>query len=319
MKDKLIVSSSPHLRGRRTTTGIMLDVIIAMLPAVAASIVYFGYRAAILIAVCVATCVLSEWICRLIMKRENTIFDLSAVVTGILLAFNLPVGLNPAIAVIGSVVAIVVVKQMFGGLGQNFVNPALTARIVLMVSFPTQMTTWNLPFYYTQGSLDSTTTATVLGGGDVSLLNMFLGNQAGCIGETCAVALIAGGIYLLIRRVINPIIPGCYLATVALFALIYGAATGENIGIFILTNLLSGGLLLGAIFMATDYATTPINWRGKIIFGIGCGILTMVIRLFGSLPEGVSFSIIIMNILTPHIERFTAPKPFGKERKKNEA
>ncbi len=319
MKDKLIVSSSPHLKGRRTTTGIMLDVIIALMPALIASIVYFGYRAAILIAVCVATCVVSEWVCRLVMKRENTISDLSAVVTGLLLAFNLPVGLHPVMAAIGSVIAIVVVKQMFGGLGQNFVNPALTARIVLMVSFPTQMTTWNEPFYYTYGSLDATTTATVFGGGNVSVLDMFLGNQAGCLGETCALALILGGIYLVIRRVINPLVPLCYMGTVALFTLIYSACTGGNIGVDILTQLLSGGLMLGAIFMATDYATTPLNWRGKVIFAIGCGIITMVIRLFGSLPEGVSFSIILMNIITPLIEKATAPRPFGKERKKNEA
>ena len=319
MKDKLIVSSSPHLRSRRTTTGIMLDVIIAMMPALIASIVFFGYRAAILIAVCVATCIVAEFVCRKVMKRENTIMDLSAVVTGILLAFNLPAALNPVMAAIGSVIAIVVVKQMFGGLGQNFVNPALTARIVLMVSFPTPMTTWNDPFVlWGSWGADATTTATVLGGQNVSLLDMFLGNQAGSLGETCALALIIGGIYLVIRKVINPIIPLCYIGTVALFALIFGAATGENIGVFILTHLLSGGLMLGAIFMATDYATTPINWKGKIIFGIGCGILTMVIRLFGSLPEGVSFSIIIMNIITPLIEKATRPRPFGKERKQSE-
>ena len=318
MKDNLIVSSSPHLRRGRTTQGIMLDVIIALVPALVASIIFFGWRAAILIATCVATCVVAEWVSRKIMKRDNTIMDLSAVVTGILLAFNLPAGLNPIMAGIGSVIAIIVVKQMFGGLGQNFVNPALTARIVLMVSFPTPMTTWVKPFFYDWGGLDAASTATVLGGGNVSLLDMFLGNQAGSLGETCAVALIAGGIYLLVRRVISPIIPGCYLATVTIFALIYGAATGENIGVFILTHLLSGGVMLGAIFMATDYATTPLNWRGRIIFGIGCGILTMVIRLFGSLPEGVSFSIILMNILTPLIEKATRPRPFGKERKKNE-
>ena len=317
MKDKLIVSSSPHLRARRTTTGIMLDVIIALMPALVASIIYFGYRAAIIIAVCVATCVVAEFVSRKIMKRDNTICDLSAVVTGILLAFNLPAGLNPVMAAIGSVVAIIVVKQMFGGLGQNFVNPALTARIVLMVSFPTPMTTWDSPFYY-WGGTDAATTATVFGGEHVSILNMFLGNQAGSLGETCALALLLGGIYLVVRRVISPIIPVCYLGTVALFALIFGACTGENIGEFILTHLLSGGLMLGAIFMATDYATTPINWRGKIIFGIGCGIRTMVIRLFGSLPEGVSFSIILMNILTPLIEKATRPRPFGKERKRNE-
>lgn len=320
MKDKLIVSSSPHLKCGRTTTGIMLDVIIALIPALVASIVYFGYNAAILVAVCVGTCIVSEWLCRIIMRRDQTVGDLSAIVTGLLLAFNLPVGLHPVMAGIGSVIAIVVVKQMFGGLGQNFVNPALAARIVLMVSFPTQMTTWNAPFFYTNGGLDGTTTATVLGGNtDVTLLDMFLGNQAGCLGETCAAALILGGLYLVVRRVINPIIPLCFMGTVTIFALIASPIMGQNIGVGILTHLLSGGVMLGAIFMATDYATSPMNWRGKIIFGIGCGVITMMIRLFGSLPEGVSFSIIIMNILTPHIERATKPRPFGKERKKNEA
>lgn len=320
MKSKLIVSSSPHLRCGRTTTGIMLDVIIALIPALVASIVYFGYNAAILVAVCVGTCIVAEWLCRIIMRREQTVGDLSAIVTGLLLAFNLPVGLHPVMAAIGSVIAIVVVKQMFGGIGQNFVNPALAARIVLMVSFPTQMTTWNEPFFYINGGLDGTTTATVFGGNtDVSLLDMFLGNQAGCLGETCAAALILGGLYLIVRRVINPIIPLCFMGTVTIFALIASPIMGQNIGVGILTHLLSGGVMLGAIFMATDYATSPMNWRGKIIFGIGCGVITMMIRLFGSLPEGVSFSIIIMNILTPHIERLTKPRPFGKERKKNEA
>ena len=222
MKEKLLVSSSPHLRCGRTTNRIMLDVIIAMMPAVIASCIFFGVRALIIVAVCVATCVVSEFVCRKVMKRENTIADLSAVVTGILLAFNLPVSLHPVMAAIGSVVAIVVVKQMFGGLGQNFVNPALAARIVLLVSFPAQMSTWNAPFYYLGGT-DSITTATPLGilsegGGEMpSYLDLFLGNHGGSLGETCALALILGGIYLVIRRVINPLIPLCYMATVVIF------------------------------------------------------------------------------------------------------
>lgn len=322
MKENLLVSSSPHLRGGRKTSMIMLDVIIALMPAVIASGIIFGPRALLILAITTATCVAAEWVSRKVMKRENTIMDLSAVVTGILLAFNLPVSIHPVMAAIGGVIAIVVVKQMFGGLGQNFVNPALTARIVLMSSFPSQMSTWYKPFYYTLGtdSADALTTASPLGvlsegsGQMPSYLDLFLGNNAGSLGETCALALILGGLYLIVRRVISPIIPVCYLATVVIFALIFGRD--------ILVELMSGGLLLGAFFMATDYATTPINWKGKIVFAVGCGILTMVIRLFGSLPEGVSFSIILMNIAAPHIERLTRPRAFGKarkERRKNEA
>ncbi len=318
MKENLLVSSSPHLRGGRKTNMIMLDVIIALMPAVIASCIIFGWRAAIILGITTGVCVVSEWLSRLIMKRDNTIWDLSAVVTGILLAFNLPVSIHPIMAGIGGVVAIVVAKQMFGGLGQNFVNPALTARIVLMVSFPSQMSTWTKPFEY---GYDAMTTASPLGilaeSGDTpmpSYLDLFLGNHAGSLGETCALAIILGGAYLLVRRVISPIIPGCFLATVVIFSLIFQRD--------ILVDLLSGGVLLGAFFMATDYATSPINWRGKIVFGIGCGIITMLIRIFGAMPEGVSFSIILMNIVTPHIERLTRPRAFGKarkERKNNEA
>lgn len=322
MKENLLVSSSPHIRGGRKTNMIMLDVIIALMPAVAASCVFFGWRAAIILAITTGVCVISEWLSRIIMKRDNTIWDLSAVVTGILLAFNLPVSIHPVMAGIGGVVAIVVAKQMFGGLGQNFVNPALTARIVLMVSFPAQMSTWYKPFFYTMGNTapEALTTASPLGvlnegSGELpSYLDLFLGNHAGCLGETCALALILGGLYLIVRRVISPIIPGCYLATVVIFSLIFQRD--------ILVDLLSGGVLLGAFFMATDYATSPINWRGKIIFAVGCGIITMLIRIFGAMPEGVSFSIILMNIVTPHIERITRPRAFGKarkERKNNEA
>ena len=315
--DKLIVSASPHIREEISTKRIMLDVIIAMVPAMIASVVIFGPRTLLIIAVSVLSCVGSEFLARKIMKRDNIIGDLSAVVTGILLALNLPVSINPLIAVLGGVIAIVVVKQMFGGIGQNFVNPALTARIILMNSFPTKMTTWTPAFAYLSKT-DALTTATPLGmiGTEAAdqlpeLPELFLGMHGGCIGETCAVALLIGGLYLIFRRVISPVIPVCMLGTVAVISLIAGRD--------VLVDLLSGGLLLGAIFMATDYTTSPITRNGRIVFAIGCGVLTMVIRIFGSLPEGVSYSIVLMNILVPLIERITRPRPFGKERAKREA
>ena len=318
MDQKLIVSPSPHLKSGETTNKIMLDVIIALIPALVASVILFGFRSLLIVAVCVSTCVAAEFICRKVMKRDNTIGDLSAVVTGLLLAFNLPVTIHPLIAVLGGVVAIVVVKQMFGGIGQNFVNPALTARIVLMVSFPAAMSNWVEPLFYRSGQpMDAMTTATPLklmaDGSQNSLpdlLHMFTGIRAGCLGETCAVALLLGGIYLVVRRVITPLIPLCYIGTV--FALTW------MLGQDPVYAVLSGGLLLGAIFMATDYTTSPLTRSGKVIFALGCGILTVLIRRFGALPEGVSFSIILMNILVPHIERLTRPKPFGEGGKHRE-
>ena len=317
---RLLVSASPHIHAPETTRGIMLDVILALLPALAAAIWLFGSRAAVLTAVCVGTAVLAEWLSRKAMKRPNTIGDLSAVVTGLLLALNLPATLPLWMAAIGSVIAIVVVKQMFGGIGQNFVNPALTARIILMVSFPTAMARWVAPFE-NAWSADAVTQATPMaslaaGGNAVSdslpsLSQMLFGLHGGSMGEVCSLALLLGGAYLLIRRVISPIIPVAYLGTVALWML----AAGHGDLTFVAYELLGGGLLLGAIFMATDYTTSPITAKGKWIFGIGCGIITSVIRLYGSLPEGVSFSIILMNILVPHIERLTKPRAFGAEKK----
>ena len=310
--DKLIVSSSPHLNGKRTTQNIMLDVIIGLAPAMLASIVYFGVKAAAVILTCVASCVLSEFLCRKVMKRPQTVGDLSCVVTGVLLALNLPATIHPLIAVFGSVVAIVVVKQMFGGIGQNFVNPALTARIILMNSFPARMTHWVAPFDYA-ATADSITTATPLGilkegGGDLpSYLDLFLGRTGGCLGETCALAILIGGLYLIFRRVISPVIPVTYLATAAVFSLLFGRDP--------IFDLLSGGLMLGAFFMATDYTTSPLYFWGRVVFAIGCGALTLVIREFGSLPEGVSYSILLMNILTPLIERYIKPKAFGSPKK----
>mgnify|MGYP005775720543 FL=1 len=314
--EKFLVSSSPHLRSGTSTQRIMLDVIIALCPALIASFVFFGPRALLLVAVTVLSCVLSEYVSRKIMKRSNTVPDLSCIVTGLLLAFNLPVSLNPLMAAFGGMVAIVVVKQMFGGIGQNFVNPALTARIILMNSFPADMSAWTPAFGWLNGT-DATTTATPLGvlkeGGDFTFshLDLLLGNTGGCLGETCALALILGGMYLMVRRVISPVIPVTYLATVAVISLIAGRDP--------LVDLLSGGLLIGAFFMATDYTTSPISRNGRIVYALGCGVFTMLIRMFASLPEGVSYSIVLMNILVPLIERFTLPKPFGSQKKARES
>ena len=302
-KDKLIVCPSPHLRHEDSTKGIMLDV---------AGVVLFGPRAAAVLAVTIVTALLSEWICCKIRKIPNTLGDLTAVVTGLLLGMNLPVGLPLWMAAVGSAVSIVIVKQMFGGLGHNFANPAITGRIVLMVSFPTAMTTWVQPFDW-MNKTDAIATATPLAGGQAGLRELFLGLRGGCIGEVCAAALLVGGVYLLLRRVITATTPLAFILTVGGMMWIFG----ENP----LQQMLSGGLLLGAIFMATDYVTSPSGWKGQLIFGIGCGLITAVIRHFGSLPEGVSYSILLMNILTPYINRLTAPKPFGtfKEKKRKEA
>lgn len=329
MTKKLTVSASPHVRSSETTTGIMLDVIISLVPALIMSIVYFGTRALALAAVTIGSAVLAEYVSRKVMKRNGTLGDLSAVVTGLILALNLPSTLPLWMGAIGSVVAIVVVKQMFGGIGQNFVNPAMTARIILMVSFPTAMAKWVAPF--TNGwSADAVTTATPMAslaaakGGDLSLAGdlpsltqMLIGYHGGSMGEVCSLALLAGALYLLLRRVISPAIPFSFIGTVAVCMLIAGKGNLQ----FLAYELLGGGLFLGAFFMATDYTTSPLNLKGRIVFGIGCGLITSVIRIFGSLPEGVSFSIILMNILVPHIERLTTSKPFGfvKEKKEKEA
>ncbi|MBQ6626947.1 MAG: RnfABCDGE type electron transport complex subunit D [Ruminococcus sp.] len=306
MDNKMYVSSSPHFRCNTSTTKIMLDVIIALVPAVIASVIFFGPYSLMLIGVCIASCVICEYISRKIMKRDTTIGDLSAVVTGLLLALNLPVNINPLIAVFGSIVAIVVVKQMFGGIGMNFVNPAIAARIVLLVSFPNAMMTWVEPFWYKAG-VDATTSATPLVTGDVSYVNLLLGNHGGSLGETCAVALLLGGVYLVIRKVISPIIPCVYILSAGVMSLVLGQDP--------IYQILSGGLLLGAIFMATDYVTSPYTKWGKVIFAIGCGVLTILLRTFSNMPEGVSFSIILMNILVPLIEMVTTPKAFGKAKK----
>ena len=296
MEGKLIVTSSPHLRSGVTTRQIMLDVLISLVPCVVAATWIFGFRALLVTVFCAAVCVLLEFICRLVMKREQTIGDLSAAVSGVLLALTLPPSIGLAQALVGCAVAIVVVKQMFGGIGCNFVNPALTARIVMLLSFPTQMTTWTLA--------DGTTTATPLGGAEAGLKELFFGTVGGSMGETCAAAILLGFVYLLARRVISPTIPVAFAASAAVFALILGRPVGFE--------LLSGGLLFGAVFMATDYTTSPFTFRGKIIYCVCCGLLTVLIRAFGSMPEGVSYAVVLMNITVPLIERVTLPRTFGR-------
>jgi len=300
--NKLTVSVSPHIRDRSTTTTIMLDVIIALVPALIASIIVFGARALLVVVVCVVSCVLSEWLFEKGTNRRITIGDLSAVVTGLLLAYNLPVGIPIWQAIFGSVVAIIVVKQLFGGIGQNFANPAITARIVMLLAFSGTMTTWVFP--------DAVSTATplaLLAGGDYAALpsnaDLFLGRIGGCIGETSKLALLLGGVYLIIRRVISWHTPVVFIATVFLFTAILGKQP--------VAQVLSGGLILGAFFMATDYATTPSTKWGRVIFAFGCGLITVLIRVWGNYPEGVSFSILLMNILTPYISKWTRSKPVG--------
>ena len=316
---KLTVSASPHVRSAQTVSGIMLNVIIALIPALAASVWLFGPRVLLVCLVTIGTCMLSEYLSRKIMKRSNTLGDLSAVVTGLLLAFNLPVSIPLWQAAIGSVIEIVVVKQLFGGIGQNFVNPAITGRIILMVSFPTAMTTWIKPLLWLDKGAEAVTTATPLTmmtkGGELSdglpsLVDMLIGIRGGSLGETCAVALIIGGVYLMIRKIISPAIPLSFIGTVAVIMLIAGKGSFT----FVAYQLLSGGLMLGAFFMATDYTTSPLYFWGRVVFAFGCGLITMVIREFGSLPEGVSYSIILMNILTPLLERAIKPRAFGSQR-----
>ena len=305
MKDMLKVSSSPHIRHEDTTKGIMSDVIIALLPAAIFGCILFGIKAILLLITTTVTAVAAEALWNLALHKKQTIGDLSAVVTGLLLGMNLSSQVPLWIAAIGSVVALIVVKQMFGGLGYNFANPAITARIVLLVSFASHMTNYVTP-------IDATSSATPLADkAGVTLKQLFFGMHGGCIGETSSFLLIIGGIYLVFRGVIKPIIPLSFIGTVALLSLI----GGQNLTV----SIFGGGLMLGAIFMATDYVTSPTTDLGKLIFGIGCGIITFIIRQFSSLPEGVSYSILLMNILTPHINRLTLSKPFGfKEVAKNE-
>jgi len=315
MENNFLVSSSPHLRDNASTRRIMIDVAIALVPASLFGIYFFGFRSLLVILVTVLSCVLSEYIARKIMKRESTIEDFSAVVTGILLALNLPPTIPLWIAAVGGVIAIVIVKQIFGGIGQNFMNPALAARVMLMISWPVQMTNWVNPG---PDAISSATPLALLKGKEAvegtmpGYLDLFLGNVGGTIGETSVLAILIGAAYLLYRRVITPHIPVAYIATVALFTWVFGK-DGLFTGDFIY-HILSGGLMLGAFFMATDYTTSPITKKGRIIMGVGCGLLTSIIRLYTNYPEGVSFAIIIMNVVVPLIDRYTVPRSFGGEK-----
>ena len=308
----LIAGSSPHLRSDATAQKIMLDVIISLLPAAGAAGYFFGAKAALVIAVTVAASVAAEFIANKVMKKPVTVGDLSAAVTGLLLAFNLPPSIHPALAAIGGFFAIIVAKQLFGGLGMNFINPALAARAFLMASWPVAMTTWTNPHLDTLSS--ATPLALIKGVEGVtgvmpSISDLFLGNVAGSLGETSAVALLIGAAYLVARRIITLEIPLAFIGTTALMTWALGGKslfTGN-----VPYHLFAGGLVLGAFFMATDYPTSPTTANGRLIFGIGCGLLTAVIRLYGGYPEGVCYSILLMNLAVPLIDKFSVPKSFG--------
>lgn len=315
---KLTVSSSPHIRLARSTSSIMRDVIIALIPALAVSVYIFGLRALAVTIVSVAACVFFEWGYRKVMKKPGTTGDLSAVVTGMLMAFCIPAGVPYWLPVIGAFFAVVIVKQLYGGIGKNFLNPALAARAFLF-SWPVIMTTWMAPRSY--GSLfnlgaDAVTSATPMASlhagviPDVGLTAMFLGDIGGSIGEVSAAALLLGGIYLVVRKVISCRIPVTFILTVAVITFIFPKGGNGNLQ-WMLYNILGGGLMLGAIFMATDYTTSPITPKGQIIFAVGCGLVTVFIRYFGSYPEGVSYAILVMNVCVWLIDKFTLPRRFG--------
>lgn len=314
-----ILSSSPHAHANSSVSCIMRDVIIALLPTTAMGIWFFGMNAVWTIAVCVATCVLAELLCRKAMGRDNTTGDFSAVLTGLLLALNLPAGIPLWMAVVGSVFAIAIAKQVFGGLGMNPFNPALAARAFMLISFTGPMTTWlkpcdavttptplaaMKPLFHADSITNPTPHASEALSSIPSLWNMLIGNMPGCIGEVSAIALAIGAAYLLWRKVITWHIPVSFIATVFVYSLIAGGAPAY-------AQVLTGGVMIGACFMATDYVTSPTTAKGKLIFGFGCGLICMLIRQFGSYPEGCSFAILIMNAVCPLINRWTQPKPFG--------
>ncbi|MDR2600671.1 MAG: RnfABCDGE type electron transport complex subunit D [Oscillospiraceae bacterium] len=309
----LTVSVSPHIHHKATTSRIMLDVLIALIPAFITAIIVFGARAAVVTSVCVISCILCEWLYEKITKRPNTITDYSACITGVLLAFNLPVTIPLWQAVFGSAIAIILVKQLFGGLGKNFANPAITARIVMFLAFSVTMTNWYSPYETTSiwlYPIDGVAGATPLAlikrdelEALPSLWNMFLGVRGGSLGETGNLALLIGGIYLMLRKVITWHTPLTYILVVVAFSALIGQDP--------LYHMFAGGLFLGAIFMATDYVTTPQTNLGRFVFGLGAGLLTVIFRVYSSYPEGVSFAILLMNILTPYINKFTRTRPLG--------
>ncbi|SDY86081.1 RnfABCDGE type electron transport complex subunit D [Tindallia californiensis] len=316
MEQKLVVSSSPHIRDNNTVSKVMSDVFIALIPASIGAVYFFRTRALLIMVVAVITAVLAEAAVQKIRKQPVTINDMSAVVTGLLIALNLSPAVAWWIPAIGSAFAIVVVKQFFGGLGKNFMNPALAARILLTLSWTDRMTEWVSP------GVDMVSTATPLSfikgevsvpSGAPSLFDTFIGNIGGCMGETSALLLLLGGVYLLYRKVISYHIPVIYIGTVALLTLVYGGFDME----YMLYHVMSGGLMIGAIYMATDYASSPLTIKGKIVYAIGCGLLTATIRVFGGYNEGVGFSILLMNVATPLIDRYTVPTIYGEVQKQH--
>ncbi len=323
MDKKLIVSSSPHIKNGEDTSYIMKQVIIALIPAMIASIYFFRLSALKILLFCIVGSVLSEYLFQKISKCENTIGDYSAIITGILLAFNVPASLPWWMCLLGSAFAIIVVKMVFGGIGHNFMNPALGARIFLLASFPVAMTSWTKTGIdiISSNNIDSITTATPLSflknGSDgllelsnngISVFDTIIGNIGGSIGETSAILIIIGGIYLIYKGIIHYIIPLFYVLTVFILTFILGGFNLE----FALFHLFTGGLMLGAFFMLTDYTTSPMTAKGQIIYSILAGIITTVIRLYGGYPEGVSYSIVLVNIITPLIDKFVKPKVFGE-------
>ncbi len=319
--DKLLVSPSPHLHAKTSTTSLMRDVVIAMLPAVVVSVLFYGWSELLILVVSVASCVLLEYlITKYLLKRPCTVGDWSAAVTGVLLALNLPATTPWWVVLIGAIVAIGVAKMTFGGIGQNLFNPAIAGRVFLLISFPTYMTDWTRPQGFIGNGLDAMTGATPLGmvkeGGisavaDLDYLDMLFHNIGGSAGELSALAILAGFVYLLVRRVIKPYITLSILATVAIFSGIFWAVNPAEYT-DPLFNLLTGGLLLGSVFMATDYVTSPMSNLGGVIFGVGIGVLTMLIRYFGAYPEGVSFAILIMNSTVPLINKWCHSRKYGR-------
>ena len=310
MDNKLIVTAAPHITSADSTQKIMQRVCIALVPTLIASVIIFGINSLILTAVTVAACVIFEYLYCKLVGREVAISDFSAVVTGLLLAFNLPATLPWWMAIVGAFIAIVIVKQLFGGLGYNFANPAIVGRIALAMGFASRMSAYGFP----QG-VDATSAATPLSSAaeGIDYVTLLLGTHGGVLGETCAIALIIGGVYLIVTKVISPTIPVTYLATVAVLSLVSGRDP--------IYQLLSGGLMLGAFFMATDYVTSPTTTKGKIVFGLGLGVITCAIRFLGTMNEGVSFAILLMNLLVPYIEILTRQDRLGiaKTKKKEGA
>ena len=308
---KYVISSSPHLRDKVSTTSIMRDVCIALLPAAIAGVLFFGYRSALILALSVAAAVLSEWLYCKAAHCRNTNGDFSAVVTGMLLAMNLPSTVPYWMPVIGSVIAILLCKMIFGGIGQNFINPALAARAILALSWASLMNTFATPAFGNLAGVDAVASATPIGAaaGTYTLGQLFLGNIPGTIGETCKLAILVGGIYLCVRKIADWRIPVSFIATVFVC---YLFKDGAEMAIY---QVFAGGLMLGAFFMATDYATSPVTVPGRVIMGIGCGLLLFIIRAYANYPEGCSFAILFMNVCTPLIDRFTAPHPFGEVKK----